>query len=41
MTNPYMQAGRVASGDRFIGRAALVRQVAESWQAPAGRRTCG
>jgi hypothetical protein len=36
MTNPYMQAGRVASGDRFIGRTALVRQVAESWQA-AGR----
>lgn len=34
MTNPYMEAGRVATGDRFIGRAALVRQVAESWQRP-------
>jgi len=34
MTNPYMEAGRVASGDRFIGRATLVRQVAECWQAP-------
>src|SRR5271166_3087719 len=36
MTNPYKQAGRVAVGDRFIGRAALVRQVAGTWQ-DAGR----
>ncbi len=34
MTNPYMEAGREATGDRFIGRKALVRQVAESWQPP-------
>ena len=36
MTNPYMEVGRVAEGDRFIRRTALVRQVAECWQV-AGR----
>jgi hypothetical protein len=36
MTNPYRQAGRVAVGDHFIGRARLVRQVTETWQ-DAGR----
>jgi hypothetical protein len=34
MTNPYREAGRVAEGERFIGRAALVRQVAETWRVP-------
>lgn len=38
MDNPYRDAGRVAVGTRFLGRGALVRQVAEVWHAP-GRPT--
>jgi hypothetical protein len=34
MTNPYREAGRVAVGDRFLGRALLVRYVADTWQVP-------
>jgi len=34
MTNPYREAGRVAEGDRFVGRALLMRQIASTWQVP-------
>ncbi|MEU6010427.1 ATP-binding protein [Streptomyces sp. NPDC047453] len=32
--NPYRQVGRVAEGDRFIGRSGLVRLVQSAWQEP-------
>ncbi|GEK00611.1 MULTISPECIES: ATP-binding protein [unclassified Streptomyces] len=32
--NPYRQAGRVAEGDRFIGRSDLVQLVQATWQEP-------
>lgn len=44
MTNPYREAGRVAEGDRFIGRALLVRQIASTWEVvgrPSNARVVG
>jgi hypothetical protein len=32
--NPYRQVGRVAEGDRFIGRRELVRLVQSAWREP-------
>ena len=32
--NPYRQVGRVAAGERFIGRRDLVRLVQAAWQEP-------
>ncbi|NEA55357.1 ATP-binding protein [Streptomyces sp. SID13666] len=32
--NPYRQVGRVAEGDRFVGRGSLVRLVQNAWQEP-------
>jgi hypothetical protein len=32
--NPYRQAGRVAEGDRFIGRSDLVQLIQSTWQEP-------
>ncbi|MFF3907609.1 ATP-binding protein [Streptomyces sp. NPDC001848] len=32
--NPYRQVGRVAEGDRFVGRGRLVRLIQSAWQEP-------
>lgn len=32
--NPYRLVGQVAEGERFIGRAELVRQVQDTWREP-------
>ncbi|MFF5754798.1 ATP-binding protein [Streptomyces longwoodensis] len=34
LANPYRQVGRVAEGDRFVGRGNLVRLIQNSWQEP-------